>query len=36
MLSVLAMVFIAEMGDKTQFLLVAMASKYKVMVCMRW
>ena len=30
MLSVLAMVFIAEMGDKTQFLLVAMASKYKV------
>lgn len=30
MFSVLAMVFIAEMGDKTQFLLVAMASKYKV------
>lgn len=30
MFLVLAMVFIAEMGDKSQFLLVAMASKYKV------
>lgn len=29
-LSVLAMVFIAEMGDKTQFLMIAMASKYKI------
>ena len=30
MFSVLAMVFIAEMGDKSQFLLVALSSKYKV------
>ena len=30
MFTVLAMVFIAEMGDKSQLLLVAMASKYKV------
>ena len=29
-LSVLGMVFIAEMGDKTQFLMIAMASKYKI------
>lgn len=29
-LSVLAMVFVAEMGDKTQFLMIAMASKYKI------
>ena len=30
MFSVLAMVFVAEMGDKTQFLLIAMTSKYKL------
>lgn len=29
-LEILAVVFIAEMGDKTQFLMIAMASKYKV------
>lgn len=30
MFSVLVMVFVAEMGDKTQFLLVAMVSKYRL------
>lgn len=29
-LQVLGMVFIAEMGDKSQFLMIAMASKYKI------
>jgi putative Ca2+/H+ antiporter (TMEM165/GDT1 family) len=29
-LQVLGMVFIAELGDKTQFLMIAMASKYKI------
>lgn len=29
-LQVLGMVFIAEMGDKTQFLMIAMASKYRI------
>ena len=29
-LIVLGTIFIAEMGDKTQLLLVAMASKYKI------
>ncbi|MBQ8140419.1 MAG: TMEM165/GDT1 family protein [Clostridia bacterium] len=29
-LQVLGMVFVAELGDKTQFLMIAMASKYKI------